>query len=195
MSRGRRDYRFCCGVAVAEAESIALIDPARTAPRRQCLHHPCTSPPALTVIPTGSAPPDSASWPPPAASSRTSTIYRLMYNTGSSQSLSAAADSTSPLAECLGREVLDVRGDDHLGAGGDGSGEDVPVVGVRESQCVDEWFVADDEAVSPRGTSAHGCAVAASRGGLAGSWSGCGTPHRGFDWSSWPGTARPARDG
>lgn len=27
MSRGRRDYRFCCGVAVAEAESIALIDP------------------------------------------------------------------------------------------------------------------------------------------------------------------------
>jgi len=46
-----------------------------------------------------------------------------------------------PLAECLGREVLDVRSDDHLGAGGDGSGEDMPVVGVRDRQCVDERFV------------------------------------------------------
>jgi len=28
----RRDYRFCCGVAAAEAESIALIDPGGYGP-------------------------------------------------------------------------------------------------------------------------------------------------------------------
>jgi hypothetical protein len=53
--------------------------------------------------------------------------------------------------EGVGREVLDVVGDDHLGARPDGGREDVSIVGVGQLEGVDERLMADDETVTYRG--------------------------------------------
>lgn len=52
------------------------------------------------------------------------------------------------LGEYLGWKVLQIAGDNDFRPGADGRGEDMPVIGIGQCQGIDEFFVANHQAVT-----------------------------------------------